>query len=127
MPPGFQAPPGFLPPMNMGGWGNMGGMGMDGGVGPQRNRGGRFQNNRTGPYDRQGRGRGGRGGGRISPGPLSAKRFPDAAGAIAAPREATAGRSLRSYEDLDAVSGPAASSAGAGTAGSDGAGGGLDY
>ena len=106
-----------------GGWGNMPPMPMDGNVGPIRKGTGRF-NNRSGPYDRQGRG--GRRGGRLSP-PNSAKRFPDAA-QTNAPREATAGRSLKSYEDLDAVGGSVVSNGG-GTASGDtqAAGGPLDY
>lgn len=112
-----------MPPMQ-GNWGNMGPMAMDGAVGPMRKGAGRFQN-RSGPYERQGRG-GRRGGGRLSP---AGKRFPDAAQS-SAPREATAGRSLKSYEDLDAVGGPAGSSGGGGGASGgsgDGAGGQLDY
>lgn len=87
---------------------------MMGGVGPMRRGGGRFGggNRMVGPYDRQqtagGRrgfgaaGRGMSGGGMGRPG-----RFPDAApgGMAMGPQEATQGRALKSYEDLDAVSG----------------------
>lgn len=94
-------------------------------------RGGRF-NNRTGPYDRRGRynansgrlspvrgmsnmyGPGGRLPGNAAPlvpagHPAAAmvpEGFPDAAAAQGmGPREAVQGRSLKSYEDLDAVGG----------------------
>ena len=89
------------------------GAGMDGGVGPMRRGGGRF-GNRSGPYDRQNRdGRGPRFGGssgRLTPPrggrvPSGPPRFPDAIPAAVAPKEAVAGRSLKSYEDLDAVGG----------------------
>ena len=106
------------------GFGGMGGaMAMDGGVGPMRRGGGRFQH-RSGPYDRQGRG--GRRGGRSGPPPP--ERFPDAAQSNA-PREATAGRSLKSYEDLDAVGGPTGAASTGGGSGSGGASGdaALDY
>ena len=87
---------------------------MMAGVGPMRKGGGRFGggNRMAGPYDRQavagGRrsfgagGRGMNGGGMGRPG-----RFPDAApGSMAVgPQEATQGRALKSYEDLDAVEG----------------------
>ncbi|KAI9719159.1 MAG: hypothetical protein M1828_006341 [Chrysothrix sp. TS-e1954] len=88
------------------------GFGMDGGVGPMRRGGGRF-GPRSGPYDRQNRdnrgprfgGHSGRltppRGGRVTNGP---QRFPDAVPAVG-PKEAVAGRSLKSYEDLDAVGG----------------------
>lgn len=89
-------------------------------VGPIRRGGGgaRFNNARSGPYDRRprdprfagesgrlsppsGGGRGGRmgggGGGRWGDGA--------AGGAAVGPREAVQGRSLKSYEDLDAVAG----------------------
>ncbi|KAI9669055.1 MAG: hypothetical protein M1831_000647 [Alyxoria varia] len=74
--------------------------------GPIRNRGGRNNNNRNAtPYDRPG-GRGGGnpgwGGNQGRPGGTQQQRFPDAADS-GAPREATSGRQLRSYEDLDDV------------------------
>ncbi|KAI9798944.1 MAG: hypothetical protein M1833_004297 [Piccolia ochrophora] len=100
--------------------------------GPMR-RGGQFRNNnnRQGPYDRRQRdgrdGRFGGGAGRLSPtrgaGPNAAVAMAAAAGAMGArmgaggkwgdgvggaavgPREAVQGRSLKSYEDLDAVGG----------------------
>ena len=83
-------------------------------------RGGRqYQNNaRAGPYDRPGQQprpqRWGENSGRLSPpsgrprGPPSAGgRWGDgaASGGTVAPREAVQGRSLKSYEDLDAVEG----------------------
>lgn len=84
--------------------------------GPMRNRGGRYQNNtRTSPYDRRPRDqRWGADSGRLSPpggrrgGMASgAGRWGDGAagGAAVGPREAVQGRSLKSYEDLDAVGG----------------------
>ena len=84
--------------------------------GAMRNRGGRYQNSpRTGPYDRRPRDqRWGGDGGRLSPpggrrgGMASgAGRWGDGAagGAAVGPREAVQGRSLKSYEDLDAVGG----------------------
>lgn len=95
-----------------------------GGVGPIRRGGGggaRFPNARSGPYDRRPRdarfsGESGRlsppagggnirgGGGRMGGG---GGRWGDGAagGAAVGPREAVQGRSLKSYEDLDAVAG----------------------
>ncbi|KAK3300463.1 uncharacterized protein B0H64DRAFT_428529 [Chaetomium fimeti] len=73
--------------------------------------GGRFQN-RSGPYDRRGNNprygsgdsAGPLGGGRGRPGPSN--RWGDGAGGAAVgPREAVQGRTLKSYEDLDQVSG----------------------
>ncbi|KAH8905410.1 hypothetical protein BR93DRAFT_787674 [Coniochaeta sp. PMI_546] len=93
----------------------------DRGAGPIR-RGGamgggaRF-NNRAGPYDRRGGGPGqrydanvglGMGGGRGGRGgPPGASRWGDGAagGAAMGPREAVQGRTIKSYEDLDQVSG----------------------
>lgn len=88
------------------------GAGDDRGAGPIRRGGpgGNRYNNRSGPYDRRpnprydgaggmgGRGRGGPGGG---------GRWGDGAGGGAAvgPREAIQGRTIKSYEDLDQVSG----------------------
>lgn len=82
--------------------------------GAMRHGGGRFTNNRpSGPYDRQARdSRNMRwnGGGRLTPPRVGAGRsggrpsFADAGGAATVgPREAVQGRSLKSYEDLDAV------------------------
>jgi hypothetical protein len=94
------------------------GGGDDRGGGPVRRGGGRFTNQRTGPYDRRPRDqRWGIDNGRLSPqggrsgrpGASGAGRWGDGAGggAAAPPREAVAGRSLKSYEDLDAVAGAA--------------------
>ena len=80
-------------------------------VGPVRRGGGRFQSQRSGPYDR--RQQNPRyGGGRLTP-PRNgapprmgggAGKWGDGAGAqTVGPREAVQGRSLKSYEDLDAV------------------------
>lgn len=119
--PGFPAMPGFpnmfgSPMQNAAGWHAPGG--DDRGAGPIRRGGamggpgGRF-NNRAGPYDRRGgprwgadgmangmmggRGRGGGGAGRWGDGA--------GGGAAVGPREAIQGRTLKSYEDLDQVSG----------------------
>ena len=75
--------------------------------GPMRREGGRYNNNRQGgPYDRsagQSRGMRWNNSGRLSP-RGGRGRFPDAQqGGVMAPREAVAGRSLKSYEDLDAA------------------------
>lgn len=87
------------------------------GGGPMRRGGRQFQNNvRTGPYDRRPRdARWGTEAGRLSPPPGSRRggmasgggRWGDGAagGAAVGPREAVQGRSLKSYEDLDAVAG----------------------
>jgi len=117
--PGFGAP-GQFPPFLAGhavqapaGWMASG---DDRGVGPIRRGGGNFNNPRPGPYDRRPRDqRWGRdGGGRLSPpgaglgGRMSgAGRWGDGAagGAAIGPSEAVQGRSLKSYEDLDAVAG----------------------
>jgi uncharacterized C2H2 Zn-finger protein len=114
-------PPGMMPPMGAptGGWNNAGGL-DDRGAGPIR-RGGamggdrRFNNARSGPYDRRGGqnpryggpdpgGMMGRGGPR---GGVPGGKWGDGAagGAAIGPREAVQGRSLKSYEDLDQVSG----------------------
>jgi hypothetical protein len=80
-------------------------------------RGGRQNGNtRSGPYDRQGGNqRFGREAGRLSPPPGGNRRGAAAnggrgwdgaaGGAAVGPREAVQGRSLKSYEDLDAVAG----------------------
>ncbi|CAI7591557.1 unnamed protein product [Penicillium glandicola] len=124
-------PPSGMPMMgsHAGGW-NANAMGHDGGLhqpGPMRR--GQNRNNRPGPYDRRrfnGNGRlspprgmsGMYGGGRLPPPGVSvpaghpaanmaaANPFPDSMGSNGgpmAPREAVQGRSLKSYEDLDAV------------------------
>ncbi|OJJ57992.1 hypothetical protein ASPSYDRAFT_153624 [Aspergillus sydowii CBS 593.65] len=99
--------------------------------GVMRRGGGRF-NSRSGPYDRRGNRHGPQGVGRMSPGRgmlpsgrlsaaagapyipaghpaaaafAGAAGFPDAAQQAMGPREAVQGRSLKSYEDLDAVGG----------------------
>ncbi|KAL2685205.1 hypothetical protein Neosp_006301 [[Neocosmospora] mangrovei] len=102
--PGFPMPPGGFTPMfaNMqsGGWNPMG---DDRSGGPIRRGGmggGRGQY-RSGPYDR-------RGGNRYEGGRnrMGGSRWGDGAGGAAGgPREAVQGRSLKSYEDLDQVSG----------------------
>lgn len=83
-------------------------------AGPMRRNGNRFNNRATGPYDRQqkdmrqmrwnntGRLTPPRAGGRPGPG---GPRFADGGAATVGPREAVQGRSLKSYEDLDAVGG----------------------
>jgi len=83
--------------------------------GPMRRGGGRMLNNRPpGPYDRQARDNRNmrwNSSGRLSPprgggGRPGGSRFPDATGAaVMGPREAVQGRSLKSYEDLDAAGG----------------------
>jgi hypothetical protein len=120
-PPNMMGGPGGPNPLgNPAGWhAGAGGDERGGGPGPVR-RGGpmaggsRFQN-RSGPYDRRGNnprygggpgGEGGMGGGggRGRSGP--ANRWGDGAGGAAVgPREAVQGRTLKSYEDLDQVSG----------------------
>lgn len=108
--PGVQGPPNWAGPP-----------GDDrGGVGPIRRGGGaRFTNTRPGPYDRRPRDpRFGGESGRLSPpsmrsgGPMRGAaggggRWGDGAAGSSAvgPREAVQGRSLKSYEDLDAVAG----------------------
>ena len=80
--------------------------GMDG-VGPMR-RGIRNNNRQQGPYDRQGGTRRGQGGRLTPPRGMSARGrggFPDAMAGASGGREAIAGRSLKSYEDLDAADG----------------------
>jgi hypothetical protein len=66
-------------------------------AGPMRRGGARFNNNRTGPYDRQnrdGRNRPAGANGRLTPPPRGGR-----------PVQSTQGRSIKSYEDLDAVGG----------------------
>ncbi|RDW95245.1 hypothetical protein BP5796_01008 [Coleophoma crateriformis] len=117
--PGFGQPGQFTPffaghPIHTpAGWAGVDGRGAGG---PVRRRGGQYQNNtRAGPYDRRpGDQRWGREAGRLSPPPGGRRpsasgggRWGDGASGAAAvgPREAVQGRSLRSYEDLDAVAG----------------------
>jgi hypothetical protein len=80
--------------------------GGDGG-GPMRRGGGRFQNQRSGPYDRRpgGRSWNNQESGRLSPPGGRPGPRPGSTGGAPGPREAVAGRSLKSYEDLDAVAG----------------------
>ncbi|KAF1989717.1 hypothetical protein K402DRAFT_401814 [Aulographum hederae CBS 113979] len=83
--------------------------------GPRRNMGRMNSNRMAGPYDRQSRdSRNNRwnntaNAGRLTPpraGGRPGGRFPDAGGAgSVAPREAVTGRSIKSYEDLDAAGG----------------------
>ncbi|CAM1507076.1 Fc.00g067170.m01.CDS01 [Cosmosporella sp. VM-42] len=102
--PGFPMPPGGFPPMfpgmQAGGWNPMG---DDRSGGPVRRggmSGGRGQF-RSGPYDRRGGSRYDGGRNRVG-----GSRWGDGAGGAAGgPREAVQGRSLKSYEDLDQVSG----------------------
>ncbi|KAL2757626.1 hypothetical protein ACRALDRAFT_2071668, partial [Sodiomyces alcalophilus JCM 7366] len=106
--PGFPMPPGGFPPF-MPGSNGMPGVGWAGGAGDHRDGPGPIRrggmggrgNYRTGPYDRRMNqrwdgGRGRSGAGRWDGG---------AGGATVGPREATMGRSLKSYEDLDHVAG----------------------
>jgi hypothetical protein len=78
-------------------------------AGPMRRGGGRFTNNRSGPYDRQARDgrnpRMGGGNGRLTPPPRGGRpgggaRFGEGG---PGPMQSTQGRSIKSYEDLDAV------------------------
>lgn len=122
---GFPPPTGF-PPF-LAGHAVQSPMGWSGGSenrgpGPIRRGAGRYQNNnRTGPYDRRpNQNRWDPNAGRLSPPGNSTKpphrgsvassgnRWSDGAApgsTTVGPREATAGRSLKSYEDLDAVAG----------------------
>ena len=81
------------------------------GGGPiRRGAGGNRPNTRPGPYDRRPNQRYGDGNGRLSPPPgarraMGGGRWGDGAQGVPAPREAVQGRSLKSYEDLDAVAG----------------------
>jgi len=90
----------------------------NGRAGAMRRGGRQFQTARTGPYDRRPRdARWGENAGRLSPPPATGRprggmagaggRWGDGAagGAAVGPREAVQGRSLKSYEDLDAVAG----------------------
>lgn len=97
------------------GWHPTGGDDRGGGPGPIRRGGptggggggGRFQS-RSGPYDRRSNPRWGGDGGMGGRGRLGAgNRWGDGAagGAAVGPREAVQGRTIKSYEDLDQVSG----------------------
>lgn len=87
-----------MPGMHGNGWNPMGDERSGGPVRRGGMSGGRGQY-RTGPYDR-------RGGNRHDRGRMGASRWGDGAGPGAGgPREAVQGRSLKSYEDLDQVSG----------------------
>lgn len=100
-PGGMGMPPGFNP---------MAMAGMQGGIGPMRNMGRNNMNGRMpGPYarnDGRGRGGGGRGPmpGMMGPGGFGPMMGEGGTGAMG-PQEAVQGRSLRSYEDLDAAAG----------------------
>jgi len=116
--PPVAGPPGFLPFMHgMQGPPGWPGAAVDdrGGVGPIRRGGGpRFNSTRPGPYDRRPRDPRGDSG-RLSPpgaravtvrgGASGGGRWGEGAAGTAGPREAVQGRSLKSYEDLDAVAG----------------------
>ena len=110
-------PPGGYMPMN---GGMMNGDAMQHQAGPMRRGGGRMNNMRTGPYDRRQQPRftnDGRldamAGGMINPGMRrgggamgGAGRWGDGAGAqTVGPKEAVQGRTLKRYDDLDAVEG----------------------
>ena len=80
-------------------------------AGPMRRGGGRFNNQRSGPYDRRPQNPRFGANGRLTP-PRNGMpprmggggKWGDGAGAqTVGPREAVQGRSLKSYEDLDAV------------------------
>ena len=85
------------------------------GAGPMRrnNQGSRYSSRAAGPYDRQqkdARGMRWSGSGRLTPPRGSGARpgtgrFTDGGSAAIGPREAVQGRSLKSYEDLDAAGG----------------------
>lgn len=88
--------------------------GWNGPDGAMRRSGGRFSNARPGPYDRQG-GREQRwsSNGRLSPtsgraATATRGRYDTGTASQPGPREAVQGRSLKSYEDLDAVGGAGA-------------------
>ncbi|KAI9759176.1 MAG: hypothetical protein M4579_002549 [Chaenotheca gracillima] len=117
MPPGAWGGPGGGPDFN---GGSVGPDERHNPMGPIRRGGYQRNNNRTGPYDRRDRGMrpGNPGFGMGGPGvppamrmaggrPGGAGKWGDGGGGAAAgaPREAVQGRSLKSYEDLDAVGG----------------------
>jgi hypothetical protein len=145
MQPSFQNGQGFVPGLpNPFAIGEMAGMHNPGAV----RRGGRFNNNRSGPYDRNNRGNMQRGYSSGSMGGMGMRmpsggigtglgmgflaqgggggggKWGDGAAGGTGPREAVQGRSIKSYEDLDAQ--PASGgNAGGGGGGADG--GELDY
>jgi hypothetical protein len=99
--------PGMFNPA-MGNW-DANGAHDDRQAGPMRRGGQRFNTNRAGPYDRQnrdGRTRPVGANGRLTPPPRGARpsvqRFGDGG---PGPVQSTQGRSIKSYEDLDAVGG----------------------
>ena len=140
----FQNGQGFMPGLpNPFAMGDMGGMHNPGAV----RRGGRFNNNRSGPYDRNrgsmqrgyssgsmgglgmrmppGGGGGGMGMGFLAQGGGGGGgKWGDGAAGGTGPREAVQGRSIKSYEDLDAqpTSGGNAGGGGSGAGGAE-----LDY
>lgn len=87
----------------LGGWDPSSGYDDRHQAGPMRRGGHRF-NNRTGPYDRQARDGRNRTAGRLTPPPRGGRgggpRFGDGG---PGPVQSTQGRSIKSYEDLDAV------------------------
>ena len=82
--------------------------------GAMRRQGNRYNNRVSGPYDRQAKDQRGmrwNGSGRLTPPrsmngrPNGMGRFTEGGAATVGPREAVQGRSLKSYEDLDAADG----------------------
>ncbi|KAJ4345749.1 uncharacterized protein N0V89_011884 [Didymosphaeria variabile] len=71
-------------------------------AGPARRGGHRF-NNRSGPYDRQNRDGRNRGNGRLTPPPRNGRGGPRFGEGGPGPMQSTQGRSIKSYDDLDAV------------------------
>ncbi|KAF1975644.1 hypothetical protein BU23DRAFT_65482 [Bimuria novae-zelandiae CBS 107.79] len=71
-------------------------------AGPTRRGGHRF-NNRSGPYDRQNRDGRNRNNGRLTPPPRNGRGGPRFGEGGPGPMQSTQGRSLKSYDDLDAV------------------------
>lgn len=105
---GFNLPAYFNPALSGGNWDPSFNQDDRHQAGPMRRGGGRY-NNRSGPYDRNQRdGRNGRyngGNGRLTPPPRGGRvggggRFGDGG---PGPVQSTQGRSIKSYEDLDAV------------------------
>ncbi|KAJ4287255.1 hypothetical protein N0V90_012653 [Kalmusia sp. IMI 367209] len=71
-------------------------------AGPMRRGGHRF-NNRSGPYDRQNRDGRNRNNGRLTPPPRNGRGGPRFGEGGPGPMQSTQGRSIKSYDDLDAV------------------------